>query len=76
MTLIPVAQRGYFNPQLLAETDWLALHLRDPNVRIVDARPPQQYSAGHIPGAVNSPGTNGIPRTADSEMASPSAPWC
>ena len=43
----------------------------DPAVRIVDARPPQQYAAGHIPGAVNLPGTNGIPRTADGEMASP-----
>ena len=39
-------------------------------MRIVDARPPQQYAAGHIPGAVNLPGTNGIPRTADGEMAS------
>ncbi|HEY7553743.1 MAG TPA: rhodanese-like domain-containing protein [Candidatus Binatia bacterium] len=39
-------------------------------LRIVDARPPQQYAAGHIPGAVNLPGTNGIPRTADGEMAS------
>ena len=71
MAVIPVDQRGYTNPQLLAETDWLAKHMDDPAVRIVDARPPQQYAAGHIPGAVNLPGTNGIPRTADGEMASP-----
>jgi thiosulfate/3-mercaptopyruvate sulfurtransferase len=71
MPVIPVHQRGYTNPQLLAETDWLAEHLSDPSVRVVDARPPQQYATGHIPGAVNLPGTNGIPRTADSEMASP-----
>jgi len=71
MSVIPVQQRGYRNPELLAETDWLAEHLDDPNVRIVDARPPQQYSAGHIPGAMNLSGTNGIPRTADGEMASP-----
>jgi thiosulfate/3-mercaptopyruvate sulfurtransferase len=71
MSVIPLDQRGYTNPQLLAETDWLAKHLDDPNVRIVDARPPQQYAAGHIPGAVNLTGTNGIPRTADGEMASP-----
>ena len=71
MSVIPVYQRGYTNPQLLAESDWLVEHMEDdPNVRIVDARPPQQYSAGHIPGAVNLPGTNGIPRTADGEMAS------
>ena len=70
MSVIPLHQRGYTNPQLLAETDWLAKHMDDPAVRIVDARPPQQYAAGHIPGAVNLPGTNGIPRTADGEMAS------
>ncbi|HVO91491.1 MAG TPA: sulfurtransferase [Terriglobales bacterium] len=70
MFVIPIRQRGYTNPQLLAETDWLAQHLNDPNVHIVDARPPQQYANGHIPGAVNLPGTNGIPRSADGEMAS------
>ena len=70
MSVIPVHQRAYTNPGLLAETDWLAKHMDDPAVRIVDARPPQQYAAGHIPGAVNLPGTNGIPRTADGEMAS------
>jgi thiosulfate/3-mercaptopyruvate sulfurtransferase len=70
MSVLPVHQRGYSNPQLLAETDWLAEHMDDPTLRIVDARPPQQYAAGHIPGAVNLPGANGIPRTADGEMAS------
>jgi len=70
VSVIPLHQRGYTNPQLLAETDWLAKHIDDLAVRIVDARPPQQYAAGHIPGAVNLPGTNGIPRTADGEMAS------
>jgi len=71
MPNIPIHQRGYAHPELLAETDWLAKHLDDPNVRVVDARPPQQYAAGHVPGAVNLSGTNGIPRTADGEMASP-----
>ena len=70
MSVIPIHQRGYANPHYLAETDWLAAQLNNPAVRIVDARPPQQYAAGHIPGAVNLPGTNGIPRTADGEMAS------
>ena len=71
MSIIPIHQRGYTHPELLAETIWLAQHLDDSNIRIVDARPPQQYAAGHIPGAVNLSGTNGIPRTADGEMASP-----
>jgi len=71
MPIVPIHQRGYTHPELLTETDWLAEHLNDPNVRVVDARPPQQYSAGHIPSAVNLSGTNGIPRAADGEMASP-----
>jgi thiosulfate/3-mercaptopyruvate sulfurtransferase len=44
----------YAHPEVLADVDWVAAHLDDPSVRIVDARvegPP--YSAGHIPGAVS-----------------------
>jgi thiosulfate/3-mercaptopyruvate sulfurtransferase len=44
----------YVHPEVLASADWVAAHLDDPTVRIVDARadgPP--YSAGHIPGAVS-----------------------
>jgi thiosulfate/3-mercaptopyruvate sulfurtransferase len=40
--------------EVLADVDWVAAHLDDPSVRVVDARvegPP--YSAGHIPGAVS-----------------------
>ena len=48
MSVIPDHQRGYANPQLLSETDWLAEQLNNSNVRIVDARPPQQYSAGYF----------------------------
>src|ERR1044071_5643336 len=55
----------------LVTTDWLAAHLGDPNVRVVDMRgyvmtkpvrpgveeatyrgAPEEYLAGHIPGAV------------------------
>jgi thiosulfate/3-mercaptopyruvate sulfurtransferase len=71
MPIVPVHQRGYTNPELLAETDWLAERLDDPNVRIVDARPPQQYAAGHIPGAVNLSGFGGIPRADNGDMAGP-----
>lgn len=35
MSTKPVRQRGYTNPQLLAETDWLAEHMDDPTVCIV-----------------------------------------
>ena len=44
----------YAHPEVLADVDWVAAHLDDPSVRIVDTRvgwPP--YSAGHIPGAVS-----------------------
>ena len=71
MPIIPIDQRGYTNPQLLAETDWLAENLDNPDVRIVDARPPQQYAAGHIPGAVNLSGFGGIPRADNGDMARP-----
>ena len=43
---------GYGNHQFLVETDWLALHLNDRNLRIVDMRNSQvEHAAGHIPGA-------------------------
>jgi thiosulfate/3-mercaptopyruvate sulfurtransferase len=47
------AQYQYGNPQFLVETDWLARHLSDRNLRIVDMRNnPEEYAFGHIPGAV------------------------
>lgn len=43
------------NPSLLLETSELAQRLTDPDLRIIDARTPNEYQAGHIPGAVNLP---------------------
>lgn len=42
---------GFARPDLLVDTDWLAAHLNDANVRVVDMRP-RGYADGHIPGAV------------------------
>ena len=42
----------FARPELLASPQWLAEHLDDPNVRIVDGRTAQLYDAAHIPGAV------------------------
>ena len=39
-------------PDLLVETEWLAEHLEDPNLRIVDMGPIDGYKRGHIPGAM------------------------
>ena len=46
-----IAQSAYSRPELLVDTAWLAAHLQEPNVRIVDLRP-RGYAEGHIPGAV------------------------
>jgi thiosulfate/3-mercaptopyruvate sulfurtransferase len=42
---------GYARPELLVDTAWLAQHLNDPNVRVVDMRA-RGYADGHIPEAV------------------------
>ena len=44
---------GYANPQLLVSTDWLAAHLNDPNIRVVDCDARDAHGRAHIPGAVN-----------------------
>jgi thiosulfate/3-mercaptopyruvate sulfurtransferase len=44
---------GYARPQMLVETDWVARHARDRDVRLVDMRDTAAYAAGHIPGAVH-----------------------
>ena len=71
MQLTSVRDRGYAHPELLAETDWLAERLTDPNLRVIDARQPDQYAANHIPGAVNLSGFGGIPRADNGDMAGP-----
>ncbi len=43
---------GYARPEILAETDWLAAHLGDPSVRIVDCDEFPAYQRLHIDGAV------------------------
>lgn len=44
---------GYAHPEALVETQWVADHLNDPNVRIVESDEDLLlYETGHIPGAV------------------------
>ena len=45
------AGAGYARPELLVDTAWLAQHLNDSNIRIVDIRA-RGYGDGHIPEAV------------------------
>jgi thiosulfate/3-mercaptopyruvate sulfurtransferase len=48
-----IADRGYANPEVLVSTDWVAAHLDDPAIRIVESNEdPLLYSSGHMPGAV------------------------
>jgi thiosulfate/3-mercaptopyruvate sulfurtransferase len=48
-----ISSRGYANPDVLVSTDWVADHLDDPNVRIIESNEdPLLYTSAHIPGAV------------------------
>ena len=48
-----IATRGYANPDSLVSTEWVAQHLDDPGVRVIESNEdPLLYSSGHIPGAV------------------------
>ncbi|HND48863.1 MAG TPA: sulfurtransferase [Anaerolineales bacterium] len=43
---------SYAHPEYLVETDWVAEHLNDPNIRIIESdEDPLLYAIGHIPGA-------------------------
>jgi thiosulfate/3-mercaptopyruvate sulfurtransferase len=45
--------KGYVRPEMVVSTDWVAEHLTDPTVRVVEAdEDVLLYDVGHIPGAV------------------------
>jgi thiosulfate/3-mercaptopyruvate sulfurtransferase len=49
----PIADRGYAQPDVLVSTDWVADHLTDPKVRLVESDEDLLlYETGHVPGAV------------------------
>jgi len=48
-----ISQRGYVHPEVLVSTQWVADHLDDPQIRIIESNEdPLLYASGHIPGAV------------------------
>src|SRR3954464_11396970 len=48
-----IADRGDAHPEVLVSTQWVADHLKDPNVRILESdEDVLLYETGHIPGAV------------------------
>ena len=48
-----ISSRGYANPDKLVSTGWVAEHLNDSNVRVIESNEdPLLYPSGHISGAV------------------------
>ena len=73
MPATPISERGYANPGLLADTDWLQAHLGDSDLRLIDTRSAQLYGEAHIPGAVNLAAYGSVPRAANGDMGTPEA---
>src|SRR5690348_2257394 len=49
-----IEDKGYSRPDALASTEWVAAHLNDPGVRLIESNEDTLlYSSGHIPGAVH-----------------------
>jgi thiosulfate/3-mercaptopyruvate sulfurtransferase len=56
-----IRQRGYANPDSLVSTAWVADHLKDPSVRLIESNEDTLlYASGHIPGAVHVDWTNDL----------------
>ena len=48
-----IETKGYAHPEVLVSTDWVAEHLNDPNIRLIESNEDiLLYDTGHIPGAV------------------------
>jgi thiosulfate/3-mercaptopyruvate sulfurtransferase len=53
MSEIVIGERGYAQPDVLVDTQWVADHGGDPGIRIVESNEdPLVYPSGHVPGAV------------------------
>lgn len=56
-----IQNRGYAHPNVLVSTEWVAQHLNDPAVRIIESNEdPLLYPSGHIAGAVQVDWTNDL----------------
>lgn len=52
LSLPAIREKGYVHPEMLVTTDWLAEHLHDPNIRILESdEDVLLYDMGHIPNA-------------------------
>jgi thiosulfate/3-mercaptopyruvate sulfurtransferase len=51
--VVPIEQRGYLHPEVLVSTQWVADHLQDPKVRLLESDEDLLlYEIGHIPSAL------------------------
>ena len=53
LAITPPDQRGYVSSDIFVTTDWLADHLDDPGIRVLDTDLPEEYVRAHIPGALS-----------------------
>ena len=52
-TAAEIGQTGYAHPEVLVDTDWVASHLNDPKVKIVEVDvDTNAYDTGHLKGAI------------------------
>jgi len=59
--VMPIEQRGYAHPEALVSTEWVASHLEDPKVRLIESNEDLLlYETGHIPGSVKVDWTNDL----------------
>jgi thiosulfate/3-mercaptopyruvate sulfurtransferase len=55
---LTAAEKGYVKPDVLVTTEWVAQHLNDPKVRILESdEDVLLYDLGHIPALRRSTGT-------------------
>ncbi len=48
-----IENKGYAHPEVLVDTDWVAAHMKDPKVKLLEVDvDTNAYDEGHIPGAV------------------------
>jgi thiosulfate/3-mercaptopyruvate sulfurtransferase len=54
VTFSDMSQKDYAHPETLVSTEWVAEHLHDPSVRIIESNEDVLlYETGHLPGAVH-----------------------
>jgi thiosulfate/3-mercaptopyruvate sulfurtransferase len=68
LVLSPTTYRATPVDERDAPHEWLRPHLNDPGIVVVDARTPNEYSQGHVPGAINWDWSNALPPDGHSSL--------